>query len=95
MAAGTPAGLATCLADIEANLPGRVSTNDGIRGYHANTLTRLAPQLPDAVVWPEKTSEVSLIVAAAAQNRVPKSKEFIVPLSLKRPAAGRELASAF
>ena len=63
--------LSACLATIERQLPGRVSTAAAVRGHHANALTVLAPQLPDAVAWPETTAEVSMIVTAAALNRVP------------------------
>ncbi len=71
MADGPPTRLSTCLNGLEIRLPGRISTSEAVRGQHANALTFLPPQIPDAVVWPQTTAEVAIIVAAAAQNLVP------------------------
>ncbi len=51
--------------------PGRVSTSFSVRQQHANALTLLETQLPDAVIWPETTEEVSQLVALAAEHSVP------------------------
>lgn len=52
-------------------MPGRVSTNAGVRSQHTNTLTFLASQPPDVVVWPEKTGDVASIVKLASEARIP------------------------
>ncbi len=52
-------------------LPGRVGTGEAIRRQHANTLTWIASEPPDCVVWPETTEEVSAVVGIAAAHRVP------------------------
>lgn len=50
---------------------GRVSTSFSVRQQHANALTLLETQLPDAVIWPETTEEVSQLIALAAEHSVP------------------------
>lgn len=49
----------------------RVTTNEGICRQHANTLTWLAGEPPDAVVFAETTDEVAQVVKIAASHRVP------------------------
>ncbi len=49
----------------------RVQTGEAIRRQHAHTLTWIANQPPDAVVWPESQSDVAEIVGLAARYRVP------------------------
>ncbi|HZA02599.1 MAG TPA: FAD-linked oxidase C-terminal domain-containing protein [Hyphomicrobiaceae bacterium] len=49
----------------------RVQTGEAIRRQHANTLTWLESQPPDAVVWVENTEEVHDIVRLANEHRVP------------------------
>lgn len=63
--------LGAVLAELAAALPGRVAAGDAIRQHHANSLTVIAPEPPDAVVWPESTEEVSLIVRLASRHRIP------------------------
>jgi D-lactate dehydrogenase (cytochrome) len=59
------------LAKLEAHFPGRVATGEAIRRQHANTLTWIANEPPDAVVWPESSDDVSRIVRIAAEHGVP------------------------
>lgn len=59
------------LSTAHSFMPGRVSTSLAIREQHANALTLLEAQLPDAVVWPETTDEVARLVALASELSVP------------------------
>ena len=56
---------------IEQRFPGRLSTGEAVRRQHANALTFLPAELPDAVFWPTTTAEVSEIVKLSAAARVP------------------------
>lgn len=49
----------------------RVATGEAARKQHANTLTWIANEPPDVVVWPMTTEEVVGIVQLAAEHRVP------------------------
>lgn len=49
----------------------RAATGSAIRQQHANTLTWIANEPPDAVVWPTTVEEVVDIVRLAAEHRVP------------------------
>lgn len=49
----------------------RLQTDTAIRAQHAHVTTRIAPQPADAVVFPETTEEVALIVLTCATHRVP------------------------
>ena len=55
----------------EALLPGRCSRGEAMRRQHANSLTFIAAEPPDAVVWPETTADVVAIVHLARDNRIP------------------------
>ena len=63
--------VAGLLNDIEQRFSGRVAAGEAVRRQHANALTFLPAELPDAVFWPETTAEVSEIVKLAAAARVP------------------------
>lgn len=65
------AALATVIASLKARFGERVTTNLSIRSTHANVLTWVAPQAPDAVVFPETTEEVSFIVKICAEHLIP------------------------
>ena len=71
MDGGPPSTIHTCRDEIERIIPGRVSSALSVRDHHSHTLTSLPPERPDAVVWPETTAEVALIVKAAAAHRIP------------------------
>ena len=49
----------------------RAATSETVRQQHANTLTWIANEPPDIVVWPETTREVVDIVRLASEHRVP------------------------
>ncbi len=59
------------LNQIEQRFSGRFSTGEAVRRQHANALTFLPAELPDAVFWPETTAEVVEIVRFASAARVP------------------------
>ncbi len=63
--------IADLLNQIEHRFSGRLSTGEAVRRQHANALTFLPAELPDAVFWPDTTAEVSEIVQLAAAARVP------------------------
>ena len=58
----------TALAAIVGN---RLVTSQAVRGQHGNTLTWVGNQPPDAVVFPQTTTEVQEIVRLCARERVP------------------------
>lgn len=49
----------------------RAATSESVRQQHANTLTWIANEPPDVVVWPKTTEEVVDVVGLAAEHRVP------------------------
>jgi D-lactate dehydrogenase (cytochrome) len=49
----------------------RAATGEAVRRQHANTLTFIANEPPDAVIWAQTTGEVADIVRLAAAHRVP------------------------
>ncbi|MEY3526191.1 MAG: hypothetical protein RL543_289 [Pseudomonadota bacterium] len=56
---------------LVARFGARVVTNETVRMQHANTLTWVAAQAPDIVVYPETTEEVAEIVKICAAHRIP------------------------
>jgi D-lactate dehydrogenase (cytochrome) len=75
MAAGTTKarreGVDTAIAVLRQRFGDRLQTGEAIRRQHANTLTWIENQPPDAVIWVETGDEVPEIVRVAAQHRVP------------------------
>jgi D-lactate dehydrogenase (cytochrome) len=63
--------VATAIAILKQRFGDRVQTGEAIRRQHANTVTWLANEPPDAVVWPRSTEEVRDIVELASTHRVP------------------------
>ncbi len=59
------------ISGLAAQFGARLSTNETICAQHANTMTWVPPQAPDAVVFPETTDEVVAIVRLCAEHRVP------------------------
>jgi D-lactate dehydrogenase (cytochrome) len=51
--------------------PARVSVNQADRIQHGRDQSAIAEHLPDVVVWPQSTAEVSAILAYANQARLP------------------------
>ena len=49
----------------------RVSTGESVLNLHSHDESFHAPSLPDVVVWPQTTEEVSRLVAWACRNKVP------------------------
>ena len=62
---------ATLLDELRALLGERVSVSESVRDHHSHGESWHAPAAPDAVVFPESTSEVARIVAACARSRTP------------------------
>ena len=59
------------LARLSSRFGNRFSTGTALREQHANTLTWIACQPPDAVVFAETTQEVVEVVRLCAEARVP------------------------
>ncbi len=64
-------GTATAIAILKQRFGERVQTGEAIRRQHANTVTWLPNEPPDAVVWPTSTEEVREIIDLARTHRVP------------------------
>ena len=56
---------------IRARWPDQVSTAEAVRGHHAQNLTWLKPQPPDAVFFAASTDDVASVVELCAAARVP------------------------
>ncbi|MEO7134293.1 MAG: FAD-linked oxidase C-terminal domain-containing protein [Vicinamibacterales bacterium] len=65
------------LEALRAILEDRVSTSDAVREHHSHGESWHAPGLPDFVVFPTTTAEVSAIVKLCAEQRMP-----IVPFGM-------------
>lgn len=59
------------VATLRSAFGDRLQTGSSVRAQHAHATTRLAPQPADAVVFPETTEEVALIVKTCALHRAP------------------------
>ena len=59
------------IAALAAMMGNRLVTSRAVREQHANTLTWVGNQPPDAVVFPQTTEEVQEIVRLCAAERVP------------------------
>ena len=65
------AAIAQGIAALTAAFGNRVVTSQSVREQHGNTLTWVPNQPPDAVVYPQNTSDVQKIVRICAQHGVP------------------------
>lgn len=65
------AGIATVIDILRQQFAERLQTGQSLREQHAHTTTWIEAQLPDAVVFPHSTQEVSDIVRICAQHKVP------------------------
>src|SRR5690349_2378210 len=65
-----PADLQSLLATAVAD-PGRVSTGDSERVLHSEDMTFHEAHLPDAVVYPISTAEVSAVLRLASEHAIP------------------------
>jgi len=63
--------VATAIGILKQRFGERLQTGEAIRRQHANNLTWLINQPPDAVVWVERTEEAAEIVRLAGELRVP------------------------
>ena len=63
--------IAAVVAALSARFGNRLVNALAVRRQHAHTLTPLANQPPDAVVYPQTAAEVSEIVTLCAAHRVP------------------------
>jgi len=63
--------VATAIAVLRQRFGDRLQTGEAIRRQHANTLTWIPNQPPDAVIWVETQDEVREVVRVAATHRVP------------------------
>jgi D-lactate dehydrogenase (cytochrome) len=65
------AAIDAVIAALVAQFGNRLVTSQAVREQHANTLTWIENQPPDAVVFPQTTEDVQTIVRLCAQKRVP------------------------
>jgi len=61
----------TAIAVLRQRFGDRLQTGEAIRQQHANTLTWLENQPPDAVIWVETPEEVREVVRVASDHRAP------------------------
>jgi D-lactate dehydrogenase (cytochrome) len=66
-----PAAIEAVRTALAARFGNRVATSPAIREQHANTMTWVANQPPDVVVYPQSTDEVVWIVKLCADHLVP------------------------
>lgn len=66
-----PAALKQAITELTAAFGNRISTAQAVREQHGNTVTWIANEPPDVVVFPHSTEEVQRIVAICAANDVP------------------------
>jgi D-lactate dehydrogenase (cytochrome) len=66
-----PKSIEAAVRELTARFGNRVVTSRAVREQHANTVTWIENQPPDAVVFPQSTEEVQDIVRICAKNRVP------------------------
>jgi D-lactate dehydrogenase (cytochrome) len=69
--AGKTGDVATAIAVLRQRFGERLQTGEAIRRQHANTITWIPNQPPDAVIWIETQEEVCDVVRVAATHRVP------------------------
>jgi D-lactate dehydrogenase (cytochrome) len=63
--------VATAIAILRQRFGDRLQTGEAIRRQHANTITWIPNQPPDAVIWVESSDEVRNVVDVARTHRVP------------------------
>ena len=66
-----PGDVATAIAVLRQRFADRLQTGEAIRRQHANTITWIPNQPPDAVIWVESQEEVVEVVRVARTHRVP------------------------
>jgi D-lactate dehydrogenase (cytochrome) len=65
-----PAAIRKAVTELTAAFGNRVVTSQAVREQHGNTLTWIANEPPDAVVYPQSTEDVQQIVRICAANGV-------------------------
>ncbi|MGE0022676.1 MAG: FAD-binding oxidoreductase [Hyphomicrobium sp.] len=65
------AALEEAIRALSIRFGDRAETGEAVRATHANTLTWIAAEAPDVVVWPLATDEVVAVVDIASRHRVP------------------------
>jgi D-lactate dehydrogenase (cytochrome) len=65
------ADVTTAIAVLRQRFGDRLQTGEAIRRQHANNLTWIPNQPPDAVIWVENQEEVCEVVRVARTHRVP------------------------
>ena len=68
--ARNPAAIGKAVTELNAAFGNRVVTSQAVCEQHGNTVTWIANQPPDAVVYPQNTEEVQQIVRICAANGV-------------------------
>ncbi len=63
--------IGTAIAVLRQRFGDRLQTGEAIRQQHANTITWIPNQPPDAVIWVESQEEVREVVRVASTHRVP------------------------
>jgi D-lactate dehydrogenase (cytochrome) len=63
--------VASVTAALAASFGNRLVTSRAVREQHANSVTWIRPQAPDAVVFPHDAEEVAAIVRLCARHRMP------------------------
>src|SRR5215510_9781771 len=66
-----PDNIRTAIAVLRQRFGERLQTGEAIRRHHANTITWIPNQPPDAVIWVENEAEVSEVVQVARTHQVP------------------------
>ena len=69
--AADPDRSAVAIAILRRRFGERLQTGEALRRQHANTLTWIPNQPPDAVIWVETTEEVREVVGIAATHGTP------------------------
>ena len=64
------AAIGKAVTELTATFGNRVVTSQAVREQHGNTITWIANQPPDAVVYPQNTEEVQQVVRICAANGV-------------------------
>ena len=68
--AAPSAALTAVLDALKSTWPTQLSVAEAVRAHHANTLTWIAPQPPDAVFFATATAEVQEVVRLCARHRI-------------------------
>lgn len=67
----SPDGFAAAIGELTAAFGNRVVTSQAVRQQHGNTVTWIANQPPDAVVFPQSTADVQQIVRICSRHNMP------------------------